>query len=153
MKATIINIGDEILIGQIVNTNASWMAHKLNRHGLAVDQILAISDSKEAIFKALDKSIPDSTVILITGGLGPTNDDITKQALAEYFDMELAFHQASFDNIKQLFAQYDRVVDDNYEHQATMPVGARILINKTGTASGMWFEQKGKHIIAMPGVP
>jgi nicotinamide-nucleotide amidase len=153
MKATIINIGDELLIGQVVNTNASWMAHKLNRHGLAVDQILAIGDTKEAIFRALDKSIPDSTVVLITGGLGPTKDDITKLALAEYFGTELEFHQASFDNIKQLFAQYDRVVDDQYEHQATMPVGARILINRTGTASGMWFEQKGKHIIAMPGVP
>jgi nicotinamide-nucleotide amidase len=153
MKATIINIGDELLIGQIVNTNASWMAHKLNRHGIAVDKILAIADSKDAIFSALDQSIPDSTVILITGGLGPTKDDITKDALADYFDMNVEFHQPSFDNIKQLFAQFGRVADEKYELQAEMPVGATILINKTGTASGMWFEHKGKYIISIPGVP
>ncbi len=153
MKATIINIGDELLIGQIVNTNASWMAHKLNRHGIAVDKILAIADTKDAIFSALDQSIPDSTVILITGGLGPTKDDITKSTLAEYFNMDVKFHQPSFDNIKQLFAQYGRVADEKYEMQAEMPVGARILINKTGTASGMWFEHKGKYIISIPGVP
>ncbi len=153
MKATIINIGDEILIGQIVNTNAAWMAQKLNQHGLAVAQVLTIADTKESIVHALDIAIPNSKIVLITGGLGPTKDDITKRTLAEYFGMELAFHQASFDNIKQLFAQFGRVVDDRFRVQAEMPVGANILINKTGTASGMWFESKGKIIVSMPGVP
>ena len=153
MKATIINIGDEILIGQITNTNATWMAQKLNQHGIAVNQVIAIADTKEAIIETLDLTIQNSKIVLLTGGLGPTKDDITKSTLAEYFGMELKFHQASFDNIKQLFAQYGRATDERYKIQAEMPKGARILINKTGTASGMWFDHKGKIIISMPGVP
>lgn len=153
MKGTIINIGDEILIGQIVNTNASWMAEELNKSGIAVDRVLTISDAKEAIVDALDLSMASSKLVLITGGLGPTKDDITKKTLAEYFGMELKFHELSFSNIQQLFAQYGRVPDDRYRVQAEMPEGAKVLINKAGTASGMWFEHKGKIIISMPGVP
>jgi len=153
MKATIINIGDEILIGQVVNTNAAWMAQNLNEHGLAVDQVLTIADSKEAIVEALNIAIPASKIVLITGGLGPTKDDITKKTLADYFGLEIEFHQPSFDNIKQLFAQYGKEAGDRYRGQAEMPVGINVLINKTGTASGMWFESKGKIIVSMPGVP
>lgn len=153
MKATIINIGDELLIGQIVNTNASWMAEKLNRNGILVEEVLMISDTEEAINSALDRALKFSNLILMTGGLGPTKDDITKKTLANYFGMELAFHQPTFDNIKQLFAQYDRVVDDRYRAQAEMPVGAKVLINKTGTASGIWFEKDSRVVVAMPGVP
>jgi nicotinamide-nucleotide amidase len=153
MKATIINIGDEILIGQVVNTNAAWMAQKLNEHGLAVDQVLTIADTKEAIVNALDIAIPASKIVLLTGGLGPTNDDITKKVLADYFGLDMEFHQASFDNIKQLLAQYGKEAGDRYRGQAEMPVGINVLINKTGTASGMWFESKGKIIVSMPGVP
>lgn len=153
MKATIINIGDEILIGQIVNTNAAWMAEELNKNGIAVDRVLTIADAKEAIVDALDLAIERSKLVFITGGLGPTKDDITKKTLAEYFGMELKFHELSFSNIQQLFAQYGRVPDDRYRIQAEMPVGAKVLINKAGTASGMWFEYKGKIIVSMPGVP
>ena len=153
MKATIINIGDELLIGQIINTNASWMAEKLNQNGLLVEEVLMISDTEEAINSALDRALKSSNLVLMTGGLGPTKDDITKKTLANYFGMELAFHQPTFNNIQQLFAQSDRVVDDRYRVQAEMPVGSKVLINKTGTASGMWFEKDNRVVVAMPGVP
>ena len=153
MKATIINIGDELLIGQIINTNASWMAEKLNQNGLLVEEVLMISDTEEAINSALDRALKSSNLVLMTGGLGPTKDDITKKTLANYFGMELAFHQPTFNNIQQLFAQSDRVVDDRYRVQAEMPVGSKVLINKTGTASGMWFEKDDRVVVAMPGVP
>ncbi|BDS14899.1 CinA family nicotinamide mononucleotide deamidase-related protein [Aureispira anguillae] len=153
MKATIINIGDEILIGQIVNTNATWMAEKLNQSGIAVDRVLAIADTEKAIKEALDIALLNSKLIFITGGLGPTKDDITKKALAHYFEMEMAFHEPTFSNMQQLFAQYGKVVDDRYQVQAEMPVGAKIMINKAGTASGMWFEKNGSIVVAMPGVP
>lgn len=153
MKGTIINIGDEILIGQIVNTNASWMAEELNQNGIAVDRVLTISDTKEAIIDALNLAMDRSKLIFITGGLGPTKDDVTKKTLAEYFGMELKFHEPSFRNLQQLFAQYGRVADERYRTQAEMPEGATILINKSGTASGMWFEYKDNIIVSMPGVP
>lgn len=153
MKATIINIGDEILIGQIVNTNASWMADELDKNGIAVSRILAIADTKEAITDALDLAIATTDLVFITGGLGPTKDDVTKKTLADYFGMDMAFHEPTFNNMQQLFAQYGRVVDDRYRVQAEMPVGAKILINKAGTASGMWFERNDKVVVSMPGVP
>lgn len=153
MKATILNIGDEILIGQIVNTNASDMAQNLNQYGIAVHQVITVGDTKEAIIDGLNQALANAKIVLITGGLGPTKDDITKKTLAEFFGMELAFHQPSFENIQQILAQYGRVADDRYKIQAEMPVGAKVLINKTGTASGMWFEKDGKIIVSMPGVP
>lgn len=153
MKATIINIGDEILIGQIVNTNASWMADQLNQYGIAVEQVWAIADTPEAIQEAIDRALNDSGIVLITGGLGSTKDDVTKKALADYFGMPLAYHEPSFVNIQQLFAQYGRVADDRYRAQAAMPVGADVLINKVGAASGMWFERDGRIVVSMPGVP
>lgn len=153
MKATILNIGDEILIGQIVNTNASEMAQKLNQYGIAVHQVITVADTKEAIIDGLKQALVHTKIVLITGGLGPTKDDITKKTLAEFFGMKLEFHQPSFENIQQLLAQYGRVADDRYKIQAEMPVGARVLINKTGTASGMWFEKDGNIVVSMPGVP
>lgn len=153
MKATIINIGDEILIGQIVNTNASWMADKLNQSGIAVDQVLVIADTQAAIRAAVEKALKQTDLVLITGGLGPTKDDVTKKTLADYFGMDMEYHEPSFKNIQQLFAQFGRVADERYQVQAEMPVGATILINKVGTASGMWFEKDGKVVVSMPGVP
>jgi len=154
MKATIINIGDELLIGQIVNTNATWMARQLNKLGIKVAETLVIADNKEAIKSALDRALEQGTFVFFTGGLGPTKDDITKNTLAEYFDMSLEFHQPTFDNIKQLFAQYDKVADERYKLQSHMPKGARVLINKVGTASGIWIQTKeNKLIISLPGVP
>ncbi|MCH2044599.1 MAG: molybdopterin-binding protein, partial [Saprospiraceae bacterium] len=122
MNAQIINIGDEILIGQIINTNASWMAEQLNQVGINVSDIKVIADEKEAILKAVkDAKNSDVQIVLLTGGLGPTKDDITKNTLAEYFGMELAYHAASFENIEHLFAQFGREADDRYKIQAHMP--------------------------------
>ncbi|MFK7796188.1 MAG: competence/damage-inducible protein A [Aureispira sp.] len=153
MKATIINIGDEILIGQIVNTNASWMADQLNQSGIAVQQVVVIADTEEAIRTAVDNALGQTDLVLVTGGLGPTKDDVTKKTLADYFEMELAYHEPSFKNIQQLFAQFGRVADERYKVQAEMPTGATIIINKVGTASGMWFERDGQIVVSMPGVP
>ncbi|MGH1337200.1 MAG: competence/damage-inducible protein A [Aureispira sp.] len=153
MKATIINIGDEILIGQIVNTNASWMADKLNQSGIAVHQVVVIADTQEEIRAAVDLALSQTDLVLVTGGLGPTKDDVTKKALANYFNMEMAYHEPSFKNIQQLFAQFGRVADERYRVQAEMPKEATILINKVGTASGMWFEKEGQVVVSMPGVP
>ena len=154
MNAQIINIGDEILIGQIVNTNAAWMARQLNRIGIHVSEVKVIADSKEAILQSI-RAVENSTlqIVLITGGLGPTKDDRTKHALAAHFGLELAYHAPSFENIETVFAQFGRKADDRYKLQAYMPVGAEVLINKMGTASGMWFKHKGIVFVAMPGVP
>lgn len=153
MKATIINIGDEILIGQIINTNAAWMAEQLNKNGIAVDQVVVVADTENDILSALETALKRTQLVFFTGGLGPTKDDVTKKTLAKYFGQELAFHEPSFTNIQQIFAQYNRVADERYRVQAEMPVGAKILINKTGTASGMWFEKDGAIVVSMPGVP
>lgn len=153
MKATIINIGDEILIGQIVNTNASWMADQLNQSGIPVDLVLVIADNQTAICSALDHALAQTDLVLVTGGLGPTKDDVTKQTLSNYFEMNMVYHEPSFKNIQQLLAQYGRVADERYAVQAEMPEGATILINKVGTASGMWFERNGKIVVSIPGVP
>lgn len=156
MKAYIINIGDEILLGQILNTNAHWMAQELQAQGVDLQKILTISDERQAIIDSLDQAKGQADLVLITGGLGPTKDDITKFTLADYFGMSLAFHAPSFQNIEHLFEQFgrNRQPDDRYKVQAEMPVGAQILINKMGTASGMWFQEEGYPIVvSMPGVP
>lgn len=153
MNAHIISIGDEILIGQIVNSNAAWMGEQLNQVGINVEQIVTISDDKDAIKNAVAQAEKTADIILLTGGLGPTKDDITKKTLADYFGLKLAYHAPSFENIQKLFVQYGKVVDDRYKIQAEMPVGADVLLNKVGTASGMWFNQNGKVTVSMPGVP
>ncbi len=153
MKACIVNIGDEILIGQIINTNAAWMAEKLNLLGITVEKTVVVADEEAAIIEGLEIGMKQADIVLITGGLGPTKDDITKTTLSKYFGMELVYHAPSFDNIAAILAQYGKEADDRYKIQAFMPDKATILINKTGTASGMWFEQQGKVIVSMPGVP
>ncbi len=153
MKATIINIGDEILIGHIVNTNASWMADQLNQSGIAVHQVVVIADTITAIQAAVEQALKHTNLVFVTGGLGPTKDDVTKKALADYFGMDMVYHEPSFKNMQQLFAQYGRVADERYRVQAEMPDGATVLINKAGTASGMWFERDSNIVVAMPGVP
>ena len=153
MKAIIINIGDEILIGQIVNTNAAWMAGELNVYGIDVLSMITVSDEKEAIVHAVESAICEADLVLMTGGLGPTKDDITKKTLCDFFGDELEFHQESFDNIARILLQFGREADDRYRIQAMMPKNAQILINKMGTASAMWFEKEGKIVVSMPGVP
>ncbi len=153
MKAEIISIGDELLIGQVINTNASWMATQLNMIGIDVAQISVISDQKLAIKQSIDQAFQRADVILMTGGLGPTNDDITKFTLCEYYDSQLIFDEASYQRISKLFAQRGFDVTELNRQQAEIPDKCSMIPNMNGTASGMWFEKEGKILVSMPGVP
>lgn len=154
MKAEIISIGDELLIGQVVNTNASWMAEELNKSGINVVQISSVSDEEEHIKASIKEAVHRADIILMTGGLGPTKDDITKKVLMEYFGGKPVFHQPTYEHIKQLFKarNYYPVTDVN-RMQAEIPDNCIPLPNRVGTAVGMWFEQDDKIIVSMPGVP
>lgn len=153
MKAELITIGDEILIGQITDTNSKWMAERLNEIGIEVHQITSVHDDKEHILKALSDAEKEADLILLTGGLGPTKDDITKNTLAQYFDDQLTLHEDIVDHIKHLFAKIKYKFTDKDIDQAMLPSKALILKNYNGTASGMWFEKGPKIIVSMPGVP
>jgi nicotinamide-nucleotide amidase len=153
MKAEIITIGDEILIGQIVDTNSAWLGQELNKIGITVTQISSISDSKNDIIKALGLAESRADVILITGGLGPTKDDITKHTLATYFNSELVLNEEALENVKGIFARFNRPVLEVNVQQAYVPHNCIVIQNKQGTAPAMYFEKDGKHIVSMPGVP
>lgn len=153
MLAEIITIGDEILIGQVVDTNSAWMATALNKIGVKVKQITSISDDAEHIVKALDEAQQRADIILITGGLGPTKDDITKHTLAKYFNMPLRLDAETLDNVKQFFYRRNRPMLDVNIKQAEVPNGCTVVKNKSGTAPCMWFNYNSKIIVAMPGVP
>ena len=153
MLAEIITIGDEILIGQIVDTNSAWMGEQLNLVGIKVHQITSVSDNAEHIVKALDEAQSRADIILITGGLGPTKDDITKHTLVKYFNTSLRFDEEVHQHVKSLFARFGREVTGVNLKQAEVPEICTVIHNANGTAPGMWFEQDGKVFISMPGVP
>ncbi len=153
MRVHIITIGDEILIGQTIDTNSAWMARQLNLIGAQVAEIQSVSDQKAAILDSLAHAVGQVEVVLITGGLGPTKDDITKLALAEFFDTELQFHQPTYDRILRMFEKWGRAPTPAHREQCYLPARARILVNKKGSAPAMWFEYQGKTIVSMPGVP
>jgi nicotinamide-nucleotide amidase len=154
MKAELITIGDEILIGQIVNTNSVFLAKALNKIGIEIVQITSISDDKEAIVNALDNSEERADLVILTGGLGPTKDDLTKNTLCSYFDDVLVENKEILAHIEEIFKKYVTTpINDQNRQQAYLPSKARILKNQHGTASGMWFEKKKQVIISLPGVP
>jgi len=153
MQAEIITIGDEILIGQITDTNSKWIAEQLNNIGVSVYQITSIQDEREHIIKAIAEAEENADIIILTGGLGPTKDDITKHTLASYFNDELIFQEHIASHIKDLFAKINYAYTDMDLQQALLPSKATILKNHWGTASGMWFENNGKVIVSLPGVP
>ncbi len=153
MKAEIISIGDELLIGQVVNTNASWMAEELNNAGIRVIQISSVSDEGPHIKKSIKEAASRADIILMTGGLGPTKDDITKKVLMEYFGSKPVFHQETFEHIKRLFHARSYPVTEVNKMQAEIPDNCIVLPNRVGTAVGMWFEENGKVFVSMPGVP
>ena len=153
MKAEIITIGDEILIGQTVDTNSAWIANKLNLIGVDIIKIVSISDKKHEIVNALDNAKQDADIILITGGLGPTNDDITKETLANYFGTKLVQNKEVLNNIEQFVIKRKAYMNERNIRQADVPENCTILHNKIGTAPGMLFEDNDKIIISMPGVP
>lgn len=151
LSCEIITIGDELLIGQVVNTNASWIAAELNKSGIAVNRITVISDDGSEIRDAISNS--ESKIILTTGGLGPTNDDITKYVLSDLFNSELIFHEPTFEHIVRLFKLRNYQVSEVNKNQALIPDSCTPLPNRNGTAPGMWFEDNGKVVVSMPGVP
>ncbi|MGZ3873201.1 MAG: competence/damage-inducible protein A [Mucilaginibacter sp.] len=153
MLAEIITIGDEILIGQIVDTNSAFIAGQLNDIGIRIKQISSVSDDKDHILTALSEAAGRADVILITGGLGPTKDDITKKTIAEYFNVQLVENRDALDNVADIFSRYNRPLLDVNRLQAQVPENCEIILNKNGTAPGMWFNEKGKIYISMPGVP
>lgn len=153
MLAEIITIGDEILIGQIVDTNSAWMAEKLNEGGIRVKQISSVSDDRKHILAALAEATTRADIILITGGLGPTKDDITKKTLAEYFNVGMVLNQAALDNVSNIFKKYNRPLLEVNRQQAEVPANCEVIQNKNGTAPGMWFNSNGKVYVSMPGVP
>lgn len=153
MQVEIITIGDEILIGQIVDTNSAFIGQLLNMNGMSVKQISSVSDDREHILKALSEAKSRAQVILITGGLGPTKDDITKKTLAEYFNCKMRFDEQAYQDVANLFAQYGKEVTPINRLQAEVPEICEVVRNYNGTAPGMWFDVDGTIYVSMPGVP
>jgi nicotinamide-nucleotide amidase len=153
LTAHLLTIGDEILIGQIVDTNSAWMSQQLNLRGIRVNGKSSVGDEKKDIIAGIKAAARKSQVVIITGGLGPTKDDITKKTLAEMFGSTMVFHEETYQRIEGYFIKIGRVVPPAMISQATLPDNALILANKVGTAPGMWFESKGKVYVSLPGVP
>jgi len=153
MHAEIITIGEELLIGQIVNTNASWIAERLNEAGVAVKQVTVVADSEPEILRALKEAFYRSELVLMTGGLGPTRDDVTKLALCRYFDSELVINEEVLEDVRALFSRRNLSLTELNRQQALVPQGAKIIRNPNGTAPGLFFEKEGRICVAMPGVP
>jgi nicotinamide-nucleotide amidase len=153
MKAEIITIGDEILIGQIVDTNSAYIAKELNNIGVAIHQISSIQDDKPHILTALKEAESRADIIIVTGGLGPTKDDITKLTLCDYFNDELIENTCVLEHVKDLLSKLEIPVNELNKKQALVPSKAIVLQNINGTAPGLYFKDHGKIIISLPGVP
>ena len=153
VKVEIITIGDEILIGQIVDTNSAWMSVELNKAGFEIVQITSVHDDAAHIVASLDLALERADVVLFTGGIGPTKDDITKQTLSRYFGMQLVFNDEVYKNIEQVLVNRSRAVNKLTRTQAFVPDGCTVIQNRVGTAPVTWFEKNGKVIVSMPGVP
>lgn len=154
MQAEIITIGDELLIGQVIDTNSAFIAKQLNKIGVSVYQMTSIQDDKEHILKALKEAEVHADIVILTGGLGPTKDDITKKTIAEYFNDTLVKDDSVLKNIEELWKHYTGglLLQVNRD-QALVPSKSKVLMNKLGTAPGMWMEKDNKVIISLPGVP
>lgn len=153
MKAEIITIGDEILIGQIVDTNSAWMGEQFNLNGIEIYQITSVHDDHNHILEAISKAEDKVDLVVLTGGLGPTKDDITKDVLCEYFNTQLVFHDLTFEHIKKRFANRNIDINQLNKDQALVPESCDVLYNKAGTAPGLWFEKNDTIFVSMPGVP
>ena len=153
MLAEIITIGDEILIGQTIDTNSAWLGNRLNDYGIEVIQITSINDKKTSIVNALKHAEKRADVILITGGLGPTKDDITKKVIAEYFNCKLVTDAPTLENIQKIIKRLNRKVLQANLDQALVPAKCKAILNTRGTAPGMYFEENDKIYVSMPGVP
>ena len=153
MQAEIITIGDEILIGQIVDTNSAWIGSRLNAAGIRIHRITSVSDTEDEISRAVTDALSRSEIVLCTGGLGPTKDDITKHTLARLFGMTLVRDEAVFEQVREMTALRHIDFNELNQGQALVPDGCTVLKNRCGTAPGMWFERDGRVLVSMPGVP
>jgi nicotinamide-nucleotide amidase len=153
VTTSIITIGDELLIGQVIDTNSAWMAQELNKAGITVKRRVAVGDSWDEIWKALDEESKQSAIVLITGGLGPTADDITKPLLCKYFNGTMVMDEGVKQHVIDIFTRLNRPIIDRNLKQAEVPDVCTVIPNKRGTAPGMWFEKEGCIFVSMPGVP
>jgi len=153
MRIEIITIGDEILIGQIVDTNAAWMARELTQHGFEIAAITTVGDRQKEILKALDNGFSRADILLLTGGVGPTNDDITKHTLSHYFHTALEFNDEVLQNIESLFLKRNIQLNQLTRNQAYVPACSTVIQNMNGTAPILWFRKEEKVLVSMPGVP
>ncbi len=153
ISASIITIGDELLIGQTIDTNSAWIAQELNKIGVWVKRRVAVGDNREDIWQALDNETLESEIILITGGLGPTADDITKPLLCDYFGGKMIVNEQVLEHVKAIFRKLNRPLIDRNLKQAEVPDVCDVILNKRGTAPGMVFRKSDCIFISMPGVP
>ncbi|MBI9064724.1 MAG: competence/damage-inducible protein A [Marinilabiliaceae bacterium] len=153
MNLEIITIGNELLIGQVVDTNSAWMGVELNKRGFDVSRVTSVQDTADAIISSLKEALDRVDIILMTGGLGPTNDDITKKTLAEFFGVGLVFNEQAYADLCELLKGRVSHINDQNRGQAYVPENCEVIRNPVGTAPVMWFEQNGKIIVSMPGVP
>ncbi|MDR1918479.1 MAG: CinA family nicotinamide mononucleotide deamidase-related protein [Tannerellaceae bacterium] len=153
MNVEIITIGDELLIGQVIDTNSAWMGEQLEKEGFRVVRKTAVGDVEEAIWEALDSALRRSPVVLLTGGIGPTKDDITRATLCKYFGSELHFSEVVYEDIQRIFAHAGRPMNELTRLQAMVPDRCTLIRNLAGTAPCTWFEREGRVVASMPGVP
>ncbi len=153
MNVHIITIGDELLIGQIIDTNSAKMAQLLLEIGAKVTGRTAVGDVHDDIVNALRSATSQADIVLVTGGLGPTKDDVTKKALADFYSTGFVFHQPTLDRLNQILESLGKPMTEALRTQCFMPQNATVLTNKMGSAPGMWFEENGKVVASMPGVP
>lgn len=153
MRSVLISIGDEILIGQVTDTNAVWIAKELNKIGVAVEEMLSISDDPGQIKETLDRYMGVYDLLIMTGGLGPTKDDLTKETLADYFESPMVIVPEVLEKITAYFKARGRSMIDSNSRQAEVPKACQVLTNNHGSAPGMWFEKEGSVLISLPGVP
>ena len=153
MNCTILTIGDELLIGQTIDTNSAWIGQQLNAIGAKVYEILSVSDSAAHIVDGLRRASAQSEIVLITGGLGPTKDDITKHTLCEYFGVKEVYHEETFEKLRVIFEKRGLAILELNKKQAMLPSNCEVIPNDRGTAPGMWFDVNGVVYMSMPGVP
>lgn len=153
ITAELITIGDEILYGQILDTNSQWMSQRLDEMGIKVGRKFSISDKSDVIKSAVEESLKRADIVLVTGGLGPTKDDLTKQSLSEFFEMPLEFNESAMEDLEVIFKKFGKEISELNRQQAFLPDGCQKITNERGTAPGMWFQQGKKVVVSMPGVP
>jgi nicotinamide-nucleotide amidase len=153
MQVEIITIGDELLIGQTINTNAAWLGDEFSKRGFSVNKNISVKDSETEIYSAFENSISRADITIVTGGLGPTKDDITKKVICNFFKDELIIHEETLENVKSFFKKINRPMLEVNIKQAEVPKTSIVLPNKLGTAPGLWMQQNKKILISLPGVP